>query len=119
MSLEMSHPQTHASGMRRFSRVASLAMLTLAAAFLLGQQIPLAWTLSHQPFEFGCFFLVVLGLLIAWRYPLQGGGVIVVASVGLVFATHGSTLGPIAVLLGVALLDVLTGWQERGTTPDA
>ncbi len=106
MTIAMSESRPTGSRLGRAARATSALVLLGAIVFLMGQGLPTAYSLQTQPLESACFFVMMLGLAVSTRHPLDGGLTTLVGWAGFLLATrgHGAVHGSPFLLAAVASL---------------
>lgn len=89
MTIAMSESRPTGSRLGRAARAVSALVLLGAIVFLMGQGLPTAYSLQTQPLESACFFVMLLGLAVSTRHPLDGGVTTLIGWAGFLLATHG------------------------------
>ncbi len=112
MSTVASMIPARAFRLRRVSRLASLALLTISALAVLGRDASTLNPFRTEPLLGACFLVMLFGLAISWRHPLQGGAMTALATCALLAGTQGAYVVPAAIFLVVAGMDLRCGWCE-------
>jgi hypothetical protein len=109
------------NAVRWAARAWSVASLLFLSAFILGTAEPAKWPTAVEWIGLACFPVgVIVGLLVAWRKELLGGGIAVLSLAGF-YAWHFVVSGKLpggpwfALIAAPGLLFLLAGLLSRST----